>query len=127
MNGAFSTGGVTADTRVITANGDGSVQTNIPDTPSPIHSKAVGGAVQLGLYAVRQTGSCLRGEKSGDSTIWSVIFLIKTKGELLPELKVKGEELLLHDAVEATTTAEYWCPQSIFTEQVVALVEQETT
>lgn len=128
MNGAFRTGGITAHTGAVTANGDGSVQTNIPDASSPVHKKAVGAAVQLGLQVVRQTGSCFGGRKRFHSTIWSVIFLIKanTKVELLPELKVKGEELLLHDAVEATTTAEYWCPQSTFTEQVVELVEQET-
>ncbi len=46
----------------------------------------------------------------------------------LPESKVKAAPvLLLHVALEAMTTAEYWCPQSSFTEHVVVLEEQETT
>lgn len=46
----------------------------------------------------------------------------------LPEAKViLADALLLHVAVEATTTAEYWRPQSTFAEQVVVLAEQETT
>lgn len=35
--------------------------------------------------------------------------------------------LLLHVALEATTTAEYCCPQSSFAEQAVVLEEQEAT
>lgn len=46
----------------------------------------------------------------------------------LPEAKVKEASLLLlHVALEATTTAEYCFPQSSFTEQVVVLEEQKTT
>lgn len=45
-----------------------------------------------------------------------------------PESKVKdAPALLLHVALEATTSAEYRRPQSNFTEQVVVLDEQETT
>ena len=46
----------------------------------------------------------------------------------LPEVKIKAAPgLLLHVVLEAATTAEYWCPQSSFTEQVVVLEEHETT
>lgn len=47
---------------------------------------------------------------------------------VVPESNVKdGPVLLLHVTLEAITTAEYWCPQSSFAEQVVVLEEQETT
>lgn len=37
------------------------------------------------------------------------------------------DTVLLHVAVEATTTAEYWRPHSTFAVQVVVLEEQRTT